>query len=117
MNYLDAWVVPVPRAQVEAYRRLARRAGEVWMEHGALAYAEYIAEDVPHGTYTSFPRALELKDDEVVVIACVEFASRSERDAVNARAMEDPRMAGVPAQAPFDGRRMFFGGFEPLVRF
>lgn len=116
MSYFDAYVVPVPRAQLEAYSALARRAGEIWMEHGALAYVECVAEDVQRGTHTSFPRAVELKDDEVVVLAHVEFASRSERDAINARVMADPRLAHDPAQMPFDGRRMFFGGFEPLVR-
>jgi uncharacterized protein YbaA (DUF1428 family)/uncharacterized glyoxalase superfamily protein PhnB len=115
MAYTDGFVVPVPKKSVEEYRRLARLAGEVWREHGALDYREWIADDVPPGELTSFPKSVLLKDDETVVFAWILYESRAHRDEVNAKVMNDPRMKLDMSSAPFDGKRMIFGGFSPFV--
>lgn len=116
MNYVDGFVLPVPKARLEDYRSMARQAGDVWMEHGALGYHECVADDVQPGTLTSFPQAVQLQDDEVVVFAWIIYRSREERDAINARVMADPRIAGMPPESmPFDGKRMFWGGFREII--
>ena len=116
MHYVDGFVVPVPRDKLEAYREMAQRAGEVWMEYGALQYWECVGDDVPSGKLTSFPQSLQLKDDEVVVFAWIVYPSRAERDRINELVMKDPRLAGMkPEDMPFDGKRMFWGGFAGLV--
>lgn len=115
-KYVDGYVVPVPKRNIEAYRRLAEEAGRVWREHGALEYVECIAEDVKPGEVTSFPQSVKLEPDETVVFAWIVFESREHRDRVNALVMQDPRIAGMDKSAmPFDGKRMFWGGFELLV--
>jgi uncharacterized protein YbaA (DUF1428 family) len=115
-RYVDGYVLPVPKTKVEAYRRLAQEAGEVWREHGALEYVECVAEDVKPGQVTSFPQAVKLQDDETVVFAWIVFESREQRDRINAAVMKDPRIANQdPASMPFDGKRMFWGGFDVLV--
>ena len=117
MAYVDGYVLPVPSAKLADYRRLARKAGQVWKEHGALAYVEAGADDVKAGKHTSFPQAVKLKEYEVVVFAYVLYRSRAHRGKVNAKAMADPRLAGMNAQnMPFDGKRMFWGGFTPFVQ-
>lgn len=117
MAYVDGFVLPVPKDKVEAYRKIARKAGKVWMEHGALQYVECVAEDVQPGTLTSFPQAVRLEPDEVVVFAWILYRSRAHRDRVNAAVMADPRIAGMgPENMPFDGKRMFWGGFKPIVQ-
>ncbi|GAB3336717.1 DUF1428 domain-containing protein [Marilutibacter aestuarii] len=116
MSYVDGFVLPVPRDRLDDYRKLARKAGKVWMEHGALAYHECVADDVDAGKRTSFPRSVKLKEDEVVVFAYILYKSRAQRDKVNRMVMADPRIAGIdPASIPFDGKRMFWGGFKSLV--
>ena len=116
MSYVDGFVLPVPRANVDAYRRLARKAGKVWMEHGALSYVECIGDDVPYGELTSFPRAVQARDDEVVVFSWITYESRAKRDEVNAKVMADPRMNQYDQNnTPFDGKRMIFGGFESFL--
>lgn len=116
MAYVDAFVVPVPRANLGAYVALAELAAKVWSEHGALDYREWLADDAPFGDFTSFPRAVQLKEDEVVVFAVITFIDRAHRDTVNAAVMGDPRMQQRADQAPpFENRRMVFGGFAPLV--
>ena len=116
MAYIDGFVLPLPRANLAAYRRLARKAGKIWREHGALEYRECIADDVQPGKLTSFPQSVKLKPDEVVIFAYVVYKSRAQRDRVNAKVMSDPRLAGMDAKSlPFDGKRMFWGGFKPLV--
>ena len=116
MSYVDGFVLPVPRANVDAYRRLARKAGKVWMEHGALEYVEAVADDVQPGKLTSFPQAVKLKPDEVVVFSWIRYRSRAHRDKVNKAAMADPRVAGMGSeQMPFDDKRMVWGGFKPIV--
>jgi uncharacterized protein YbaA (DUF1428 family) len=116
-RYVDGFVVPVPTANLDAYRRMAERAGKIWKEHGALEYVECVADDVKPGKVTSFPQSVQLKDDETVVFAWIVYGSREERDRINAKVMEDPRMKDMmdPKSLPFDGMRMFWGGFKGLV--
>lgn len=116
-HYVDGFVLPVPRANVEAYRRMAQKAGEVWKEHGALQYWEGVADDVKAGEVTSFPQSVQLKDDETVVFAFIVYASREARDRINALVMKDPRLQDSmdPKTMPFDAKRMFWGGFTSLV--
>ncbi|MBO9515751.1 MAG: DUF1428 domain-containing protein [Variovorax sp.] len=117
MAYVDGYVLPVPKANIDKYRELARRAAQVWREHGALQYRECIADDVKPGEVTSFPQSVQLKDDETVIFAYVVFNDRDHRDEVNAKVMSDPRLADMMdiKSMPFDGKRMFWGGFEVLV--
>lgn len=117
MAYVDGYVLPVPKANIAKYKELASRAAEVWKDHGALQYRECVADDVKPGEVTSFPRSVQLKDDETVIFAYVVFNSRDHRDEVNAKVMSDPRLADMMdmKNMPFDGKRMFWGGFEVLV--
>lgn len=116
MSYVDGFVVPVAKNKLEAYFDLARRCGPIWREHGATSYHECVADDVKTGVHTSFPQSVLLKDDEVVVFAWITYPSREVRDACNAKVMADPRLAGMkPEDMPFDGKRMFFGGFAERV--
>ena len=115
MSYVDGFLLAVPKAKLEAYKELASKAGEVWKDHGALAFVECVADDVPYGELTSFPRAVQAKDDEIVVFSWIVYESREKRDAINARVMADPRLKGDMANMPFDGKRMIFGGFAPIV--
>jgi uncharacterized protein YbaA (DUF1428 family) len=109
--------VPVPKKKLQAYRRLAHKAGKVWREHGALAYVESVADDVKPGKYTSFPQSVKLKKDETVIFAYIVYKSRAQRDRVSAKVMKDPRLAAMcnMKDMPFDGKRMFWGGFKSLV--
>jgi uncharacterized protein YbaA (DUF1428 family) len=115
MPYVDGFVIPVPKQKLDAYKALARLGGEVWKEHGALAYVECIGEDVPYGELTSFPRAVQAKDDEIVVFSWIIYESRQHRDAVMAKVMADPRLKDSMTNMPFDGKRMIFGGFETFL--
>jgi len=117
-GYVDGFVIPVPRRKIAAYKRIARRAGKVWRDHGALEYVECIADDVKPGKLTSFPQAVKLKRDEVVWFSWILYKSRAHRDRVNAKVMKDPRLADMmdPKAMPFDGKRMFWGGFKVAVR-
>ena len=116
-KYVDGFVIPVPRRNVAAYRRIARKAGKIWREHGALAYVECVADDVKPGKWTSFPQSVKLKKGEVVWFSYIVFKSRRHRDAVNAKVMKDPRLTGTmtPECMPFDGKRMVYGGFTVEV--
>lgn len=118
MPYVDGFVLPVPKKNLAAYRRLARKAGKIWREHGALDYVECVADDVKPGKLTSFPQSVKLKKDETVVFAWIVYASRAQRNRVNAKVFKDPRMAamGEPKDMPFDARRMIYGGFRVLVQ-
>ena len=115
MAYVDGFVLAVPKDNIEAYKAQARRAGEVWKEHGALAYVECIGDDVPYGELTSFPRAVQAKDNEVVVFSWAVYASREARDAVMAKVMADPRLKGDMSDMPFDGKRLIYGGFQAIL--
>jgi len=118
MSYVDGFVVPVPTAQLAAYKKMARKAGKIWREYGALDYREWVADDVKPGKSTSFPQSVKLKPDETVVFSYIVYASRAQRDRINAKVMKDPRLASMmdPKQLPFDAKRMFWGGFKPLVQ-
>jgi uncharacterized protein YbaA (DUF1428 family) len=117
MAYVDGYVVPVPRKNLAAYRRMARKAGQVWRDHGALQYMECAADDVKPGKWTSFPQAVKMKPGETVLFSWIVFKNRAARDRINAKVMKDPRLAKMmdPKKMPFDGRRMFWGGFKPIV--
>ena len=116
-RYVDGFVVPVPTANLEAYRRIARKAGKIWKEHGALEYIECAGDDVKPCKLTSFPQSVKLKPDETVVFSWIVYASRKQRDAINAKVMADPRLEAMmdPKAMPFDMKRMFFGGFKTIV--
>jgi uncharacterized protein YbaA (DUF1428 family) len=116
-HYVDGFVVPVPKSRVEDYRKLARKAGKIWREYGALEVRECIADDVKPGKYTSFPQSVKLKADEVVFFSWIVYKSRKDRDRINAKVMKDPRLASMmdPKNVPFDGKRMFWGGFKVSV--
>jgi uncharacterized protein YbaA (DUF1428 family) len=117
MSYVDGFVVPVPENNLAAYKRMARKAGKVWREHGALEYIECVADDVQPGKVTSFPQAVKLKPGEVVVFSWIVYKSRRDRDRINKLVMADPRLADMmnPKDLPFDGKRMFWGGFKKIV--
>ncbi|HVH43116.1 MAG TPA: DUF1428 domain-containing protein [Labilithrix sp.] len=113
--YVDGFVVPVPKKHVDTYRALAKKAGKVWLEHGAISYVECIADDVKPGKLTSFPQSVKLKADETVAFSWITFKSRAHRDKVNAKVMKDPRLAMDAKTMPFDGKRMIYGGFKPMI--
>lgn len=117
MPYVDGFVLPLPRKNVDAYREIAAKCGAIWREHGALQFRECIAEDVKPGKLTSFPQSVNLEPDETVVFSWIVYESRAHRDAVNDKVMKDPRMAEMmkPEAMPFDGKRMIYGGFEMLI--
>lgn len=115
MSYIDGFVVPVPKAKLEEYKALAALSAQVWREYGALEYREWIADDVKPGKVTSFPQSVQMSDDETVAFSWIVYKSRAHRDEVNAKVMEDPRMKTDPASWPFDGKRMIYGGFAPLM--
>lgn len=112
-RYVDGFVVPVPKRNRAAYLRMARLGGKVWIEHGALEYRESVADDVKPGKVTSFPQSVKLKANEEVWFSWIVYRSRKHRDQVTAKVMKDPRLAKMmnPKAMPFDGKRMFYGGF------
>jgi uncharacterized protein YbaA (DUF1428 family) len=117
MAYVDGFVVPVPKKKLQAYRSMARKAGKVWREHGALSYCESIADDVKWGKRTSFPRSVKLKGTEAVWFSWIVYKSRKHRDQVIARVMKDKRLAAMMdlKAVPFDAKRMIYGGFKIVV--
>ncbi|MFW7380855.1 MAG: DUF1428 domain-containing protein [Oligoflexus sp.] len=115
-KYIDGYILPLPKAKLNEYKKLAELSQKIWLEHGALEYKEWLAEDVKPGKLTSFPQSVDLKDDETVIFAYVVYESREQRDKINAQVMKDPRMNEVtPERVPFDGSRLIFGGFEAFV--
>ena len=117
MAYVDGFVLPVPKKNLAAYKKMATLGAKIWLEHGALEYVETVADDVKPGKLTSFPQSVLLKRGEVVVFSWIRYKSRKQRDAVNKKVMADPRLAAFmdPKALPFDGKRMFFGGFKVLI--
>ena len=117
MPYVDGFVLPVPKKKVQAYKRLAQKAGKVWKEYGALEVRECVADDVKMGKLTSFPRSVKLKPSETVIFSWIVYKSRAQRDRVNKKVMKDPRLEDLmdPKNHPFDAKRMFFGGFKTVV--
>ncbi|MGE0565092.1 MAG: DUF1428 domain-containing protein [Pseudolabrys sp.] len=119
MAYVDGFLVPVPKRSIGAYRALARKAGKIWMEYGALEFRESVADDVSWGKRTSFPRAVKRKSNETVMFSWIVYKSRKQRDAVNKKVMADKRLAKMMAgkKMPFDAKRMIWGGFKIIVDF
>jgi uncharacterized protein YbaA (DUF1428 family) len=109
--------LPVPKAKLAAYRKMANLAGKIWREHGALDYREWVADDVKPGKTTSFPQSVKLKAGETVVFAYIVYRNKRDRDRINKLVMSDTRLADMmdPKKMPFDGKRMFWGGFKKLV--
>ena len=114
MAYVDGFVVPVPKKKLNAYWKMAKLAGKIWKDHGAVDYVECLADDVKWGKRTSFPRSVKLKSNEVVVFSWITYKSRTDRDRIMKAVMKDKRSASMmdPKNHPFDSKRMFFGGFK-----
>ncbi len=117
-NYVDSFILPVPKKNLAAYKKMAKLSAKVWHDHGALNYMECMADDVPTGKVTSFSKSVKLKAGEVVFFSFVTYKSRSHRDQVMKKVMADPRLAAMMNgdKMPFDGMRMFWGGFKPVVK-
>ena len=115
MSYVDGFVIAVPKAKIEAYKEMARLGSQVWMEYGALSYVECLGDDVPYGEVTSFPRAVQATEDEVVVFSWITYSDKASRDAIMAKVMADERLKAYMTDMPFDAKRMIFGGFEAFV--
>jgi uncharacterized protein YbaA (DUF1428 family) len=117
MEYVDGFVLPVPKKNIAAYKRIAKLASKVWRDHGALDYRECVADDVSVGKRTSFPRSVKMKSGETVVFSWITYKSRRDRDRINKAVMKDPRLAKFmdPKKMPFDTKRMFWGGFKTIV--
>jgi uncharacterized protein YbaA (DUF1428 family) len=118
MAYVDGFVVPIPKKNLATYRKIATKCAKIWIEYGALDYWECVADDVKPGKLTSFPQSVKLKANETVVFSWIVYKSRKDRDKINAKVMADPRIAsmGDPNDMPFDGKRMIYGGFKPIVQ-
>lgn len=115
-RYVDGFVLPLPKRNLQAYRRMARQAGKIWREHGALEYRECVGEDLDVKMGIPFPRSAKAKPGETVVLSWIVYRSRSHRDKVNAAVMADPRIQRMmKAKPPFDFKRMVYGGFETIV--
>jgi uncharacterized protein YbaA (DUF1428 family) len=117
MPYVDGFVLPIPRDNLKVYARMARKAGKIWREHGAVDYKECVGDDLDVKMGVPFPRQMKVKPGETVVFSYIVFKSRAHRDRVNAKVMKDPRIAGMcdPKAMPFDAARMVYGGFRILV--
>jgi uncharacterized protein YbaA (DUF1428 family) len=117
MSYVDGFVLTVPKDRIADYKRMARLASKVWMEHGALEYRECVGDDMATEWGVTFPKMAKAKLGEMVVFAWIVYKSRAHRDRVNAKVMKDPRMSKekFPGPPPFDMKRMAYGGFKTLV--
>ena len=115
MSYVDGFIVPVPKDRLEDYKVMAARGRDLWLKSGAVHYVECIGDDVPYGEVTSFPRAVQAKEDEVVVFSWIVYPDKATRDQAMKKVMEDPSMAEFTTNMPFDGKRMIFGGFVPFI--
>jgi uncharacterized protein YbaA (DUF1428 family) len=117
MNYVDGFVLPVPKKNIQEYRRIAQKAGKVWREHGALQYVEAVGDDLDVKFGVSFKKMMKLKSGETVVFSWIVYKSRAHRDKVNAKVMKDPRMEKMMDmnKMPFEVKRMVYGGFKYLV--
>ena len=113
--YVDGFVLPVPKKNLAAYKKMAALGAKVWLEHGALEYYECIEDDVKSGKLTSFPQSVKLKKGEVVFFSWIIYKSRSHRDKVMKKVMADQRMKMTFESMPFDGQRMFWGGFKTMI--
>jgi uncharacterized protein YbaA (DUF1428 family) len=116
MPYVDGFLLAVPKDKMDEYRKMAELGRTLWMEYGATGYMECVADDVPYGELTSFPRAVQATDDETVIFSWITYESREKRDEINEKVMKDPRMNGYDKDnMPFDGKRMIYGGFKSFV--
>ncbi len=115
MSYVDGFVLPVPKKNLPVYRRIAKKAGKIWREHGALEYRECVGDDLDVKMGIPFPRNVRLKRGETVVFSWIKYKSRAHRDRVNAKVMKDPRLTLDMKKMPFDFKRMVYGGFRTLV--
>jgi uncharacterized protein YbaA (DUF1428 family) len=117
MPYVDGYLLPVPKKNVRAYVRISKKAGKIWREHGALEYRECVGEDLAVKWGVPFSRVVKLRAGETAFFSWIVFKSRAHRDRVNARALKDPRMNSLmdPKAAPFDVKRMAYGGFTVAV--
>jgi uncharacterized protein YbaA (DUF1428 family) len=116
-HYVDGFVLPVPKKNLNGYRRMARQAGKIWREHGALEFRECVGDDLNVKMGLPFPRGLKTKPGETVLFSWIVYKSRAHRDRVNAKVMKDPRFAKMPKEMPFDVKRMLYGGFKTIVEF
>jgi uncharacterized protein YbaA (DUF1428 family) len=116
-HYIDAIVIPVPRAKLDTYKTMSAEWGKAHLRHGALYYSDSISDDAQPGKVTSFPQAVQLKDDEVIALAWVVYKNKADRDRIGKAVMEDPQLEDSmdPSKMPFDGKRMFWGGFETII--
>lgn len=116
-RYVDGFVIPVPKDQIETYRAIAEKACAIWREHGALEYRECVGDDLEARDMVAFPHLAGAQPEETVVFSWITYKSREHRDEVNAKVMKDPRMAEMmePGAMPFDCKRMAYGGFTTLV--
>ncbi|OGP18987.1 MAG: RNA signal recognition particle [Deltaproteobacteria bacterium GWA2_65_63] len=117
MPYVDGFVLPIPKKNLKAYARMARKAGKIWREYGAVDYKECVGDDLDVKMGVPFPRQVKIKPGETVVFSYIVYKSRAHRDRVNAKVMKDPRIADMcdPKAMPFDVARMVYGGFRILV--
>ena len=117
MTYIDGLVIPVRKNNLAAYRSMAKKSAKIWREYGALEIREYVADDIPFGKRTSFPRSVKLKRGETVDLSWVVYRSRAQRNRILAKVMKDKRIAAMMSgkDIPFDGKRMIVGGFKPLI--
>ena len=116
-RYIDSFLIPVPKEKLNEYKEMAKLSASVWREYGALDYFECMADDTPVGKITSFPRSVELKEDEILIFACITYRDRPHRDEVMKKSMEDKRLSHMrdPKNLPFDGKRMIWGGFQSFL--
>jgi uncharacterized protein YbaA (DUF1428 family) len=115
MPYVDGFVIPMPRKNVDSYRRMSRAAGKIWRDHGALEYRECVGDDLEPAMGLPFPRGIRARAGETVVFSWIVYKSRAHRNAVNKRVMKDPRLDKMPKEMPFDIKRMLYGGFRTIV--
>jgi uncharacterized protein YbaA (DUF1428 family) len=117
MSYVDGFVLAVPKRNIATYKKIARKAAKIWKEYGALSYVEAVADDVPYGKLTSFPRSVKAKDNETVVFSWITYKSRKDRDAILKKVMADPRLHMDMKKMPFDTKRMIYGGFKTMMEY
>jgi uncharacterized protein YbaA (DUF1428 family) len=115
MPYVDGFIIAVHKDKLDDYKRMAEMGRDFWMENGALSYVECIGDDVPYGELTSFPRAVQAAEDEVIIFSWITYRSREDRDAISKKVMDDPRWKEFEQNMPFDGKRMIWGGFKMIV--
>jgi uncharacterized protein YbaA (DUF1428 family) len=115
MAYVDGFVIPVPANNLDTYKAMAQRCQPIWKEYGAIGYAECVGDDVPYGEVTSFPRAVQAEDGEVIIFSWVVWPDKAHRDAANEKIKTDPRLKDMMENSPFNPRRMIFGGFQPFL--